>query len=142
MKCREIMTTNPICCLPEETVGAAARVMRREHVASLPVISDERSRMLVGIVTNRDLVTKVVAESRGPNQTGIADVMTRTIVACRSDDDVESAIAAMDDHGVRHLPIIDRDGSIVGIISYSDLRTLPWHRPFDLRGLSGRLAAA
>jgi CBS domain-containing protein len=132
MKCREIMTTNPICCLPDENVGQAARVMRREHVASLPVISDERSRSLIGIVTNRDLVTKVVAESRGPNQTEIADVMTRTIVACRSDDDVDSAIAAMDEYGVRHLPIIDWERSIVGIISHGDLRALPWRRPFDL----------
>jgi CBS domain-containing protein len=132
MKCREIMTTNPICCLPEETVGQVARIMRREHVASLPVISDERSRMLVGIITNRDLVTKVVAESRGPNQTEIAEVMTRTIFACRADDDIDSAIAAMDEHDVRHVPIIDREGSILGIISHGDLRTLPWRRPFGL----------
>lgn len=132
MKCREIMTTNPVCCLPEETAGQAARVMRREHVASLPVISDERSRTLIGILTNRDLVTKVVAESRGPNQTEIADVMTRTIVACRGDDDVDSAIAAMDEHNVRHLPIIDRDGCVVGIISESDLPAPSWRRPFGL----------
>lgn len=132
MKCREIMTTNPICCLPDETAGQAARVMRREHVAAVPVISDERSRMLIGIVTNRDLVTKVVAESRGPNQTEIADVMTRTIIACRGDDDVDSAMAAMEEYGVRHLPIIDRDGCLVGIISQSDLPAQPWRRPLTM----------
>jgi CBS domain-containing protein len=121
MKCREVMIANPICCLPDDNVGQAARLMRREQIASLPVISDERSRTLIGILTNRDLVTKVLAESRGVNQTEVADVMTRTIVACRAGDDVNSAIAAMDEYGVRHLPIIDRDGSIVGIISQSDI---------------------
>jgi len=127
MKCREVMTTNPVCCLPDDTVGQVARLMRREHVASLPVISDERSRTLIGILTNRDLVTKVLAESRGPNQTEVSDIMTRTIVACRADDDVSSAIAAMSEYGVRHLPIIDREGSILGIISQSDV-ALPYPR--------------
>ena len=132
MKCREIMTSNPVCCLPDDTAGQVARVMRREHVASLPVISDERSKILIGILTNRDLVTKVVAESRGPNQTEVAEVMTRTIVACRADDDVDSAIAAMEDYGVRHLPIIDRQGSILGIISQSDVRTPYPRRPLGI----------
>src|SRR5215510_10371758 len=99
MKCREIMTANPVCCLPEETAGQVARLMRRERVASLPVISDERSRTVIGILTNRDLVTKVLAESRNPGQTQVGEIMTRTIVACRPDDDIASAIAAMEEHG-------------------------------------------
>ena len=122
MKCREIMTGNPICCLPDETVAQAARLMRREHISSLPIISDERSRTLIGILTNRDLVAKVLGESRGPDQTAISEVMTRTIVACRGDDEMESAIAAMHEYGVRHLPIIDRESRILGIISDSDTR--------------------
>jgi CBS domain-containing protein len=122
MKCREIMTGNPVCCLPDDSVGQAARLMRREHISSLPIVSDERSNTLIGILTNRDLVTKVLAESRQPNQTAVSDVMTRTIFACRVDDEVESAIAAMHEHGVRHLPIIDRRGRILGIISDSDTR--------------------
>jgi len=122
MKCRDLMTVNPICCLPEDTVDQAARMMRREHVASLPVISNERSKALIGIVTNRDLVTKVLAESRGPSQTEVAEVMTRTIFACRADDDVSSAVAAMHEYGVGHLPIIDRDGCLLGIISQGDIR--------------------
>jgi CBS domain-containing protein len=125
MKCREIMTGNPVCCLPDENVGQAARLMRREHISSLPIVSDDRSHTLIGILTNRDLVTKVLAESRQPNQTAVADIMTRTIVACRADDEMESAIAAMHEHGVRHLPIIDRRGRILGIISDSDTRMPP-----------------
>ena len=125
MKCLDVMTGNPICCLPDDTADLAARVMRRERISSLPIISDERSRTLIGIVTSRDLVTKVIAESRVANQTPVAEVMTRTVVACRTDDEMESAIAAMHEHGVRHLPIIDCEGRILGIISDSDTRVPP-----------------
>ena len=132
MKCREIMTGNPICCLPNESVAHAARVMRREHISSLPIISDERSRTLIGILTNRDLVAKVLGESRGPDQTAVSEVMTRTIAVCRADDEIASAIAAMNEHGVRHLPIIDCDGRILGIISDSDTRVPPLPQRFRM----------
>jgi CBS domain-containing protein len=123
------MTANPVCCLPQDTVAEVARLMRRERVASLPVISDERNRILIGILTNRDLVTKVLAESRGPNQTEVAEVMTRTIVACRADDNVSSAFAAMEEHGIRDVPIINHEGSILGIISRSDIGLPHTRRP-------------
>ena len=88
MKCSEVMTDNPVCCLPHDSVGQAARVMRREHIGPVPVVNDERNREIVGIVTDRDLAIKVVAESRDPNRTTVGDVMTHTIVVCREDDDL------------------------------------------------------
>ncbi len=139
MKCQNVMTKNPNCCLPDDTVGQAARLMRHEHIGSVPVISDERSRMLVGIVTQRDLVAKVIAEKRDPSHTEIFEVMTRTIVACRNDDDVDSALAAMEDHNVRRLPVIDQDGRVVGIISKSDTNIFQMHPP---TGFSPRLFRA
>jgi CBS domain-containing protein len=123
MKCSEVMTDNPVCCLPGDSVSQAARVMRREHVGPVPVVSDERTRELIGIVTDRDLAIKVVAESRDPNSTTVGDVMTNTIVACREDDDLSSAIAAMEEHQIRRIPVIDQDGRIVGIISQADVAT-------------------
>ena len=123
MKCNEVMTDNPVCCLPGDTVGQAARVMRREHVGPVPVVSDERTRELIGIVTDRDLAIKVVAESRDPNNTPVSDVMTNTIVVCREDDDLSSAIAAMEEHQIRRIPVIDHGGRIVGIISQEDVAT-------------------
>jgi len=121
MKCREVMTDNPVCCLPEDTVGQAARTLRREHVGSVPVITDEQSRTLIGMLTDRDLAIKVVAESRDPNHTEVSDVMTTTIVACREDDDVNSAVWAMQEHQVRRVPIVDYDSRVVGIISQADV---------------------
>lgn len=121
MKCQDVMTDNPVCCLPGDTAGQAARLMRREHLGSIPVISDERTRSLIGIVTDRDLAIKVVAESRDPNHTQIFDVMTKAIVACRGADDVPTAIKAMREHQIRRVPIVDFDGRIIGIISHADV---------------------
>ena len=121
MKCNEVMTDNPVCCLPGDSVSQAARVMRREHVGPVPVVSDERTRELIGIVTDRDLAIKVVAELRDPNHTTVSDVMTNTIVVCREDDDLSSAIAAMEEHQIRRIPVIDQGGRIVGIISQADV---------------------
>ncbi|MDX6406535.1 MAG: hypothetical protein QOH70_3990 [Blastocatellia bacterium] len=126
MKCREVMTDNPVCCLPNDSVSQAARVMRRERIGPVPVVGDERTREIIGIVTDRDLAIKVVAESRDPNRTTVGDVMTHTIVVCREDDDVSTAIAAMEEYQIRRIPVIDQGGRIVGIISQADVATRPY----------------
>jgi CBS domain-containing protein len=121
MKCNEVMTDNPVCCLPNDSVGQAARVMRREHIGPVPVVSDERTKEIIGIVTDRDLAIRVVAESRDPNRTTVGDVMTHTVVVCREDDDLTSAIAAMEEYQIRRIPVIDQGGHLVGIISQGDV---------------------
>jgi CBS domain-containing protein len=103
--------------------------MRREHVGPVPVVSDERTMEIIGIVTDRDLAIKVVAEGRDPNRTSVGDVMTHTIVVCREDDDVSSAIAAMEEYQIRRIPVIDQGGRLVGIISQADVATrFHWQR--------------
>ena len=121
MFCREVMTENPACCLPNDLVSTSARVMRREDVGALPVINDEQRKQLIGIVTDRDLAIKVVAESRDPNHTTVQDVMTSIIVVCREREDLSNAIKAMEAHQIRRIPVVDDDGRIVGIISQADV---------------------
>jgi CBS domain-containing protein len=121
MKCSEVMTDNRVCCLPNDSVSQAGRVMRREHIGPVPVVSDERTKEIIGIVTDRDLAIKVVAESRDPNRTTLGDVMTHTIVVCREDDDLSSAIAAMEEYQIRRIPVIDDNGRLVGVISQADV---------------------
>ncbi len=123
MFCREVMTENPACCLPTDLVSASARVMRREDVGAVPVINDEQQRQLIGIVTDRDLAIKVVAEARDPNHTLVQDVMTSTIIVCRECEDLSSAIKAMEEHQIRRVPVVDDDGRVVGIISQADVAT-------------------
>ena len=121
MKCSEVMTENPVCCLPNDSVSQAARVMRREHISPVPVVSDERTKEIIGIVTDRDLAIKVVAESRDPNRTTVGDVMTHAIVVCRESDDLSSALSAMEEYQIRRVPVIDHRGRLVGIISQEDV---------------------
>jgi CBS domain-containing protein len=121
MKCRDVMTENPICCLPEDSVGQAARVMRRERVGSVPVVIDELKKELIGVITDRDLAYKVVGESRDAIRTRVYDVMTAAVAACRDDDDVITALLAMEEHQVRCIPVMDHSGRLVGMISESDV---------------------
>src|SRR5204862_8306069 len=92
MKCHEVITEKPVFVLPEDNAGQAARLMRREHVGSIPVVTDEQRRELIGVISARDLALKVLGESRDASRTNVYDVMTSTVVACRDDDDISSAV--------------------------------------------------
>ena len=124
MKCSEIMTKNPACCLPTDTVDRAAQLMKTENVGPIPVVGDEQTKKLVGIVTDRDLALNVVAEGRDPKSTKVGDVMTTGVIACRTDDDLEKATTAMEEHQVRRIPIVDETDRIVGIIAQADVARL------------------
>ena len=121
--CSDVMTKDPICCLPNDSAAKAAQLMKNENVGSIPVIENEQSRTLVGIVTDRDLALTIVAEERDANSTPVAAVMTRTLVTCRVDDDLEKALGAMAEHQLRRIPVVDNDNKIVGIIAQADVAT-------------------
>jgi CBS domain-containing protein len=122
-KVKEIMTSDPVCCTPQDSVTDVARLMKREDVGSVPVMKDRKSGKLSGIVTDRDLVLKVLAESRDPNSIEVEAVMTRTPVTCREDDDLENCLDAMEKHQIRRMPIVDASGRIVGIVAQADVAT-------------------
>jgi CBS domain-containing protein len=118
------MTSNPACCLPTDTAQRAAQLMKTENVGPIPVVSDEQTKKLVGIVTDRDLALNVVAEGRDPKSTKVSEVMTTGVTACRADDDLEKATAAMEEQQVRRIPIVDENDRIVGIIAQADVARL------------------
>ena len=123
MKCKEIMTKDPVCCLPDEGVQKAAKLMRDENVGVIPIIEDEDTKTLLGIVTDRDLAIRVVAEGRDVGGTRIKDVMTTGAVSCRPDDDLQKALDAMEENQVRRIPVVDHNQKIVGIIAQADVAT-------------------
>ena len=122
-KCSEVMTQNLVCCLPTDTASKAAQLMKTEDVGSIPVIEDERTMKLIGIVTDRDLALQVVAAERDPGSTRVADVMTYEVITCRAGDDVQKAVDAMSQHQLRRILVIDGGHCIVGIISQADVAT-------------------
>ena len=122
-KCSEVMTRDPVCCTPNDGVNRVAQIMKQQDVGSVPVVESNDSRRLVGIVTDRDLVVKVLAESRSVDGATAGDAMTTNPVSCRDTEDVDRAVKLMADHQVRRMPIVDGDGRLVGIIAQADVAT-------------------
>jgi CBS domain-containing protein len=123
LKCHEVMTENPVCCLPNDNVAKVAELMKSENIGSIPVIENEQSHKLVGIVTDRDLALSIVAEGRDARSTKVEAVMTRKLVTCLTDDDLQKALGAMAEYQLRRIPVVDRDNKIVGIIAQADVAT-------------------
>jgi Predicted signal-transduction protein containing cAMP-binding and CBS domains len=120
-KAEEIMTRNPVCCVPENSVIDAAQLMKSEDVGPIPVIENAQNKRLVGILTDRDIVIKVIAENRDPKNTKIQDAMTPNPVSCFPDDDLDDVLGAMEQNQIRRIPVVDHDNYLVGIIAQADV---------------------
>ena len=114
----DIMTPAPVVVRPETTVLDAASLMKRLDVGSLPVCD---GRKLKGLVTDRDLVVRAIADGRDPHSVSVRDVMTSSVIYAFSDDSVQKGTGLMREHRIRRLPIVDRDKNLVGIVSLGDV---------------------
>lgn len=114
------MTDDVEVVSPRTSVYEAARMMRLLDVGALPVCDGER---IVGMLTDRDLTLRSIAEGRDPRTTPVKETMTSQIVWCFDDQDVEEAEALMQEQQIRRLPVLDHDKRLVGIISLGDLAT-------------------
>ena len=122
MTCGEVMTPSPTCCNPEHTAVEAAELMQREDVGLVPVVGSNNSK-LIGVLTDRDIVLKVVAAGRDPRSTAVSEVMTNEPIACLPQESIESVMELMATRQLRRIPIVDKDGAIVGIVSQADIAT-------------------
>ena len=122
MTCAEVMTPSPTCCNPEHTAVEAAELMQREDVGLVPVVGSNNSK-LIGVLTDRDIVLKVVAAGRDPRSTAVSEVMTNEPIACLPQESIESVMELMATRQLRRIPIVDKDGAIVGIVSQADIAT-------------------
>jgi CBS domain-containing protein len=114
---RDAMTENPRSIGASASVVEAARLMRDQHIGSLPITDDER---LVGMITDRDIATRVVAEAADPETTMVGDVHSRDIISVEPDKDLEEALQLMARHQVRRLPVVE-NGRLVGIVAQADI---------------------
>lgn len=130
MKIQDIMTKDPSCVTANATVREAAQVMKREDVGIVPVVDGQNDRHLVGVVTDRDIAVRCVAEGKD-GTCRVRDVMSADDLAtCSADDDVGNVMEAMRTEKVRRIPIVDERGLLVGIVSQADvlLKTRDTHR--------------
>ena len=127
---RDAMTEDPRSIGASASVVDAARLMRAEHIGSLPVIEDER---LVGMITDRDITTRVVAESAAPETTSVGDVYSRDLISVEPDHDLEEALELMARHQVRRLPVVE-NGRLVGVVAQADIALKDNERTGELVG--------
>jgi signal-transduction protein with cAMP-binding, CBS, and nucleotidyltransferase domain len=125
-KVRDVMTPGPIGVDYYQSIGTAAQTMRDWGVGAVLVVNDQA---LYGLVTDRDLVVRAVAESRGPDEP-VGPLSSRDLVGVHADEDTNVAVALMREHAVRRLPVIE-DGQVAGIVSLGDLDPIDPIDPMD-----------
>lgn len=118
MQVREIMTKNVEVVRPDATLQDAARKMKGLDVGPMPVCDGDR---LLGMLTDRDITIRAVADGMDPRQTAVGNLMTPDVVYCFDDQDVRDAARIMQDRQIRRLLVLNRDKRLVGIVSLGDI---------------------
>jgi CBS domain-containing protein len=127
---RDAMTAAPRSIGASASVVEAARLMREQHIGSLPVTEDDR---LVGMITDRDITTRVVAESAVPETTSVGDVYSRDLISVEPNSDLDEALRLMARHQVRRLPVVEND-RLVGMVAQADIALKESERTGELVG--------
>ena len=121
MKAQDIMSKNPTCVTPDPTLADAARLMKNENIGIVPVVESASSRRLVGVVTDRDIAIRAVAEGRDGVTTSVGHVMSANVRTTTVDKSVDDVMDLMGQEQVRRVPVVDDRGVLVGIISQADI---------------------
>ena len=116
---RDVMTPDPACCTPNTTLDEVAKMMAHNDCGEIPVV--DQADHIVGVVTDRDIVTRVVAEGKNPVAYTAETCMTGNVVTVRADAKLDEVVAMMEEHQIRRVPVVDERESCVGIISQADV---------------------
>lgn len=122
MLVKDVMTHEPLACDPHMTADRAVKLMHDHNIGFLPVIKNVRGYIrLAGVVTDRDLCLRVLGADLQPHKAPIELCLTPDPIACKPTDTLESALALMDEHQVRRLPVVDNSDRLMGVITLSDI---------------------
>jgi len=121
MKVKEVMSSNPICCMPGDTAEKVAKTLREHDIGSIPMVVDQQTRKLIGIITDRDLCCGIVAGGLDPKRTPIEKFVSTNPVSCRDGENLDHCERAMQEHKVRRIPVVDGEGAVIGIVAQADL---------------------
>ena len=117
-KVHEVMTDRPRAVTPETTVSEAAQLMKSDDIGSLPILEGEQ---LTGMVTDRDIVIRAIAEGKDPRGMPVREVASRELVTVHADDDLSDALMLMASRQVRRLPVVDENNRLVGVLAQADI---------------------
>jgi CBS domain-containing protein len=121
MKVEDIMTKNPACCMTDTNLQAVARMMVDNDCGCIPVVGNTGTNIPVGVVTDRDICCRAVAEGRSPLDLTAGDIMTSDIVAIKSDSSIEDCCSLMEDRQIRRVLVVDDAGGCCGIVAQADI---------------------
>src|SRR5437868_3928679 len=116
---RDVMTPDPACCAPTTTLDEVAKLMVQNDCGEIPVI--DVTDQVVGVVTDRDIVCRVVAEGKNPMAYTAETCMSEPVVTVRIDATLDEVVATMEKHQIRRVPVVDERDACVGIISQADV---------------------
>jgi CBS domain-containing protein len=115
---KDVMTSNPCTIDADKSVAYAAKMMRDEDVGLAPIVEGDK---LIGMLTDRDIAIRVVAEGKDPNQVNVRDVASKQVVTIDPQQDLDEALRIMAKHQVRRLPVVEEDGKLVGVVAQADV---------------------
>jgi len=121
MTARDLMTSKPACCTMDTPLQEVARMMVQCDCGEIPVVERNDLKKPVGVVTDRDIVCRAVAEGRNPLTINAGDVMSSPAVTARQDDHIDTVKQLMETHQIRRVPVVDQNGEICGIVSVADV---------------------
>src|SRR5689334_5058366 len=115
---RDVMTPDPVCVSERDSIREVARIMAREDTGVVPVVDGKR---IIGMITDRDIVVRLVAEGRDPANAHVNEAMTKNVRAVKESDSVSDALNIMSSAQVRRVPVVNDSNEIIGIVSMKDL---------------------
>ncbi len=121
MKVQEIMTKNPACCMPTTSLQETAKMMVDNDCGCIPVVEDNDSKKPVGMITDRDITIRTVADGKNPLEMTVKDVMSSNVVTITTDSTAEDCCNLMEKNQVRRVAVVDENGGCCGIVAQADI---------------------
>jgi CBS domain-containing protein len=121
MRIEEVMTREPVCCTPETGLQEVAQMMVEHDCGQIPIVRSTADRRILGVVTDRDIVSRLVAQGKNPLDQQAGTCMSQPAVTVRTGQSVEDCIQIMEAHQIRRVPVVDDGGLMRGIVSQADI---------------------
>ena len=121
MNVKEVMTPDPVCCLAETTLQEVGKMMVDNDCGEIPVIDSTETKRPVGVVTDRDIVCRTIAQGKNPLELTASDCMSKPCVTVTAEMSVDECSQVMEDNKIRRVPVVDEDGACCGIVAVADL---------------------
>ena len=140
MNARDLMTPDPACCTRDTPLQEVARMMVRHDCGEIPVVEGQDRKKVVGVVTDRDIVCRAVAEGKSPADVKVEAVMTSPAITVTERAGSDEVTQTMESHQIRRVPVVDQNGTLCGMVAQADIaRRLPRQETGELvRDVSAR----